>query len=243
MLLHGWRATADLNWSLHYLPIAEHYRVVAMDLRGHGRGVDSLERFTLDRCSDDLAAMLGVLGLDTAIIAGYSMGGAVAQVFARDHPELVSGLVLAATAARFFTKSAWVEAQRVAMLALAPLLDLPPRAWVRAPLEPAVRAATASLGDWAADEILNSRPAALVQAAAALRSFDSTPWLHTLTTPASVVITDLDTTVPPGGQVALAHALGAVSTHHIPAAHDAWLAHPRRFSSAIIAACADTQRR
>ena len=41
LLLHGWTASADLNWFACFAPLARHYRVLAMDHRGHGRGIRS----------------------------------------------------------------------------------------------------------------------------------------------------------------------------------------------------------
>ena len=48
LLLHGWTASADLNWFAVYRALGEHYRVVALDHRGHGRGIRSRKVFRLD---------------------------------------------------------------------------------------------------------------------------------------------------------------------------------------------------
>ena len=99
MLLHGWIATADLNWATVYGDlIAAGYRVLAIDHRGHGRGLRPLVPFRLDDCAADAAGVLRTLGLAPALIVGYSMGGAIAQLVARDHPDVVAGLVLSGTA-------------------------------------------------------------------------------------------------------------------------------------------------
>ena len=57
--------------------------------------------FRLEDCADDVAALLDVLGVERCIAVGYSMGGPIAQLLWRRHPELVDGLVLCATSARF----------------------------------------------------------------------------------------------------------------------------------------------
>ncbi len=97
LLLHGWTATADLNWFACYHPLAEHYRVVALDHRGHGRGIRTKKGFRLEDCADDAMAVCDVLGLEHVIPIGYSMGGPVAQLVWRRHRERVQGLVLCAT--------------------------------------------------------------------------------------------------------------------------------------------------
>src|SRR3954464_11637259 len=56
-LLHGWTATADLNWSASYGLLSRYFRVLAMDHRGHGRGIRARRPFRLEDCADDVAAM------------------------------------------------------------------------------------------------------------------------------------------------------------------------------------------
>jgi 3-oxoadipate enol-lactonase len=103
VLLHGWTATGSLNWATTMAGLAERYRVVALDHRGHGRGVRGDDAFTLEDCADDVVALMDVLGIRTAIVVGYSMGGPIAQLIWRRHRHRVSGLVLCATAADFTT--------------------------------------------------------------------------------------------------------------------------------------------
>src|ERR1700745_4404885 len=98
MLIRGVTFTAELNWGKVFAPLAPHFRVVAMDLRGHGDGISVGGRFRLGDCADDIAALAQVLGIGRFIAVGYSMGGMVAQLLYRRHPSLLSGLVLCATA-------------------------------------------------------------------------------------------------------------------------------------------------
>src|SRR5450631_3521350 len=101
VLLHGWTATAALNWFGCFEPLGRQFRVVALDHRGHGRGIRSRSPFLLEDCADDVAALAEVLGLETIIPVGYSMGGSIAQLMWRRHRPLVGGLVLCSTAQRF----------------------------------------------------------------------------------------------------------------------------------------------
>src|SRR5260221_3446600 len=95
-LLHGWTATADLNWFRSYAALGQRFRVLAIDHRGHGRGLQSWRPFRLEDCADDVAAVCRELGVQSAIPVGYSMGGPVAQLTWKRHRDLVSGLVLCA---------------------------------------------------------------------------------------------------------------------------------------------------
>ncbi|MBW3665895.1 MAG: alpha/beta hydrolase [Actinobacteria bacterium] len=100
LLFHGLGTTTHLTWFTTIGALAERYRVVAFDQRWHGRGIRS-ERFRLDDCVDDAAALLDVLELPQVTAIGYSLGGALAQVFWRRHPDRVSAMVLCSTAMRW----------------------------------------------------------------------------------------------------------------------------------------------
>ena len=60
MLLHGLGATSGLNWFRCFDALAERFRVIAMDQRGHGRGLSADPRFRLEDCADDVVAAIAV---------------------------------------------------------------------------------------------------------------------------------------------------------------------------------------
>ena len=72
--------------------------MLAVDHRGHGRGLRSPEPFSLSDCAADAAALIAHLQIPPVLAVGYSMGGPIASLLARNHPEWVSGVVLGATA-------------------------------------------------------------------------------------------------------------------------------------------------
>src|SRR4051794_5517594 len=63
LLLHGWTSAADLTWWRVYERLGTLGSVIALDHRGHGRGIRSDERFTLEDAADDAAGVLRELGL------------------------------------------------------------------------------------------------------------------------------------------------------------------------------------
>ncbi len=72
----------------------KHYRVLAVDTRGHGRSPRGTGPFTLIRFADDLKAFLDGLNIGLANILGFSDGGNIALIFALKYPGSVSRLVL-----------------------------------------------------------------------------------------------------------------------------------------------------
>ena len=91
---------ADLNWWTVYDDLAARgNRVIALDHRGHGRGLRTPEQFRLVDCAHDAAATSRAeLGCTWVTAVGYSMGGPITQLLAREHPQLVDGVVCCATA-------------------------------------------------------------------------------------------------------------------------------------------------
>jgi pimeloyl-ACP methyl ester carboxylesterase len=233
VLLHGWLFSADLNWGLSYTPLTEAgYRVVAIDHRGHGRGIRSLRRFRLDDCADDAAAVVRALDCAPVIAVGYSMGGPIASLLARRHPGLVSGLVFCATSMH------WQEPRMRrfwrTMGALEVLLALAPVSWWRRAL---VRLGLpdSETTDWVAAELSRGDPRDMAEAGRELGRFDSRPWLGALGVPAAVVVTSRDRSVPPRAQRELAAAAHA-PMFDVPADHFAVSEATERFNAALLQA-------
>ena len=103
VLLHGWSLTADVNFVDVYARLSERHRVIAPDVRMHGRA-SRAGGFTLTDAGDDVIALLDVLGIDRAILCGYSMGGGIAADVVSRYPERVAGTVISGTAACYTSR-------------------------------------------------------------------------------------------------------------------------------------------
>ncbi|MEA2302300.1 MAG: hypothetical protein QOE44_2835 [Solirubrobacteraceae bacterium] len=207
VLLHGWMVSADINWAGAYQPLIDAgYRVLALDHRGHGRGLRSLEKFRLDDCADDAAAMITALDAAPAIAVGYSMGGPIAQLLARRHPHLLRGIVLCATTREWRGRD--FERLWRMMGLVRVVVSLSPFGFWTALLRVS-GIPDDDRAEWVIAELGRGAPAALAEAGRELGRFDSRPWVGDLDSPAAVVVTTLDRSVPPSKQRALAAALGA----------------------------------
>jgi pimeloyl-ACP methyl ester carboxylesterase len=207
MLLHGWVASADLNWFGAYDALAAAgYRVLAIDHRGHGRGLRPLTPFRMVDCAGDAAVALRVLGAAPATVVGYSMGGAIAQLMARDHADVVGGLVLSGTAQHWQDPETRRAFRALGLVGL--LLTVAPRATWRAGLR-RVGLRDSTQTAWLVSELTRHSVPDIVEAGRELGRFDSRPWLGPLPIPTAVVLTSRDDAVPPRKQHQLATALGA----------------------------------
>jgi 3-oxoadipate enol-lactonase len=99
VLGHSFLCSGEM-WAPQVAPLAERFRVVNVDFRGHGRSGPAKEPFSLEDMVDDVVAVLDALGVERAVWAGLSIGGMVALRAALRLPERVSGLILADTTAR-----------------------------------------------------------------------------------------------------------------------------------------------
>lgn len=244
LLLHGLGATADLNWFTAYAALAKSSSFVALDHRGHGRGIRSRRVFRLADCADDAAAVLDALGIERVIAVGYSMGGPIAQLLAHRHPAKVDGLVLCATS-RDFRGHPRERAMFAALPAVSVAARLVPRAAWRSAGRRLVERdrLRGPYADWIAGEVRRTNPVAVIEAAAALGRFTSRDWIATLDVPAAVVVTTRDELVPPHRQRKLAEALPDARIFPVDGGHLVCTENPGRFVPALIAACRDVAER
>lgn len=208
LLLHGWMVTADLNWWGAYDALAAAgYRVLALDHRGHGRGLRAMAPFRLTDCAADAAGLLRELGAAPATVVGYSMGGTIAQLMARDQRDVVGGLVLSGTCQHFQdpeTRRVW---RWMGVTGL--LLGLAPRqSYLLGLRQSGIRydARTA----WLLSELMRHESRDVAEAGRELGRFDSRPWLADMpAVPAAMALTSRDGAVAPSKQRELAAAVGA----------------------------------
>src|SRR5215218_2121031 len=231
LLLHGWTASADLNWFAQYEALAAAgLRVIAIDHRGHGRGLRTYVDFRLEDCADDAVALAEHLGVAPVLAAGYSMGGPVALLAARRHPEAVRGLVLCATSSNW--RSLRIRGLWWSMAWFRLWLGIAPYGIWRSGLRLAGLPDTATT-TWMAAELVRGSARDVAEAGRELGRFDARPWLAEIRAPAAVVLTRRDRAVPPAWQRDLARRLDAPIVES-PGDHLASSNRPREFTQVLL---------
>jgi pimeloyl-ACP methyl ester carboxylesterase len=240
VLLHGLGATGGLNWFASFEPLSRHFRVVALDHRGHGRGVRT-PRFRLADCADDVAALADVLGVERFVVAGYSMGGPIAQLTWQRHRDRVQGLVLCATSRNF--RGTVGDRVRFAGLALLGLgLGAPGAASVSGRGWAAMTSLVAqnmpsSMRGWAFDELRRHDFRAVLQAAESLGRFSSHSWINDVDIPTAVVATADDELVPLRRQIKLARSIPSAVLFPVHGDHLVVARSPGEFVPSLVDAC------
>jgi len=242
VLLHGWTVTADLNFFACYEALSRRFRVITLDHRGHGRGIRADEPFTLEACADDAAALCDVLGIELCIPVGYSMGGPVAQLMWQRHRDLVQGLVLCATAAKF-KDTREEQLHFLSLNGLASLMRLTPGGAQRWLTEQFLQRKGRSYEAWALEELARHDLASVVEAGAAIGRFSSVDWLGELDVPVSIVVTMADKVVPMRRQLRLFEAIPTAQAYRVDGEHDAVVSRTSNFVPTLVAACSSVVER
>jgi 3-oxoadipate enol-lactonase len=214
MMLHSVACTGLLTWYPSLDVMRQFGRVVIFDQRWHGSGITS-SRFLLEDCADDAAALADVLGIDSFIPVGFSMGSLIAQLAWRRHRHRVDALVLCAGAATF----AEAMHMRLGTGIFAALLET----FSPQPGAPAIpHPAGAEMPHpyrWAFGQFRATSPGGMMRALAEIVRFDSRPWLAEIDVPTTVVVPSKDKVISPKHQHWLAGQIPNAQAVTVEAGH------------------------
>ncbi|MFL6664096.1 MAG: alpha/beta fold hydrolase [Rhizobacter sp.] len=167
----------DLSmWDDFAAALARTHEVARYDQRGHGGSAVPLGPYSMDQLVDDAARVLREWGRGPVVWIGLSMGGMVGQGLAIRHPDLVKGLVLANTTARYPEAGQAAWAQRIAAVeadGMAAVADMVVERYLHADFRAAQPEAASALRE----QLLRCDPAGYVAACHAVRAVD---WLDRL---------------------------------------------------------------
>ena len=219
LLLHAVATTASLSWFTTVDALVTDYRVVLMDQRWHGRGLPS-DRFSLSECADDIEALLATLDVDQVIVVGYSMGGALAQVFAGQYPDRISGLVLCSTATTW--KGNAGEALFYPVLSAFTAMGrrhTSTRVRQHADSLPPLTDIEDDVALWAWSEFRSTSFWSLPEVLGELGRFDARGHIGSVTVPTAVVVTSKDRVIAPARQLEMAAMIPGAEVFLAPGGH------------------------
>jgi len=238
--MHGVTFTAELNWGRILAPLGQHFRVVALDQRGHGAGIRAGSPYKLEDCADDVAALATTLGIDRFVAVGYSMGGIIAQLLYRRHPQRLSGLVLCCTAGNV-RESAHEHLVALALPAMAaalawnPMIGLVGAGAIGGSLLGAIDDPITRT--WAQSQLRRTSLSTALAAINAVCEFTSTDWIGQVRIPTAVVVTTRDQVVPSSRQRRLAAAIPGAAVFELNGDHGVCVNAPALFARTLLEAC------
>ena len=208
-------------------------QVARYDHRGHGGSAVPPGPYTMDQLVDDAARLIREWGRGPVVWIGLSMGGMVGQGLAIRYPELLKGLVLANTTARYPEAAQAVWAQRIAAVeagGMAAVADMVVERYLHADFRAAQPEAASALRE----QLLRCDPAGYVAACHAVRAVDWLDRLPSIRVPTLVIAGARDV----GATPAMAHAIaeripGAQLRVFDDASHLSVAEVPAAFSAAV----------
>ena len=198
VLLHGLMLTGEMFEPM-LVAFGRRHRLIVPDLRGQGRSSHLPGPYTAEQMSEDLAQLLESHGIASADVLGYSRGGAVAQEFARRHPDRIRRLVLVCSYVshslsllerlenKLLLWSVLLLGTRGAARILARMATLP---------HPGRRSMDHERARWLRGILASSKDEPAIGAVRAMSTFDSRGWLGQIACPTLVVCGSKDMLAP-----------------------------------------------
>jgi 3-oxoadipate enol-lactonase len=206
-LLHSLAADGGM-WAEQLPPLlAGGYRVLRLDMRGHGGSDPVAGDYTMAGLADDVALALDYLEIPRVHLVGLSIGGMIGQAFAIAHGHRLISAMLCDTSPQTPPGAAAAWAPRIEAVkqanSLEPLADATMGRWFTDAFKPR------QPGRWKQirETIAGTPPAGYLGCSAAILDFDFTPSLSSVTVPTLVVCGAADEGTPPAGNKRIAEAI------------------------------------
>ena len=186
----------DLSmWNIQAQALRERYRVLRFDTRGHGKSSASVGPYSLRQMVQDLHGLLTELGIEETHFVGLSMGGMIGQLFALEHPGLISSLVLCDTTSEWPDGSwpVWEERiHTVTAQGMEPMVEPTIERWFTAPFRQQHRDVT----DRIRALLRATPPQGYIGCCHAIPKINVTERLAALRCPALVIVGEQDPATP-----------------------------------------------
>lgn len=139
VLLHGAFYTIELNWAELIPELSKKRKIIAIEFQGHGHSPYSDRKLDIVTLARDVEGVMDYLKIDSADVAGYSMGGSVAYQFAVQSPKRLNRLVIISST---YKTDGWLPVTK------AGLKDLKPEIFDNTPIKTAYDAAAPDKTKW-----------------------------------------------------------------------------------------------
>jgi pimeloyl-ACP methyl ester carboxylesterase len=141
ILLHGGFGSLEM-FGPNIDALAQDHHVIGVDLQSHGRSPAADRAMSFEAMADDVAALMGELGLGKSAVLGFSLGGGVALRTAIQHPDVVDRVVLVSTV---FKNHGWYPEMTTAMKSMGPETAEPMK---QSPMYRAYQQVAPNVDDW-----------------------------------------------------------------------------------------------
>ena len=217
LLLSGSLGT-DLSMWGPQLPLADRFRLILIDNRGHGASPKPPGPYTIAELAGDVIELLDALGIERTGFAGVSIGGMIGLSLAIDAPERLTGLVCICSAAYMPNADAFTE--RAALVrslgSTASIADAVVAKW----LTPAFADAHPDLRDRLVAMVCACDPEGYASCAEAVGAFDVRAQLAAIAVPTLVLSGAQDAALPPPCQQEIASGIPGAQLRTLdPGAH------------------------
>jgi 3-oxoadipate enol-lactonase len=238
LLLIAGLASDEISWILQKQALSRRHRLITCDNRGIGRSPRPAGPYSIAAMACDVLELLDRLGLPRVSLLGHSMGGAIAQHLAIEHPERVERLILACTFSKMSARSAPVLESWAGVIKLGATPELLgctlfPWLYTEAFLQTPGNL-QACISALAAHPYPLDGEVVAAQAAA-LRDFDCTSSLQRIQAPTLVLAAEHDLLVEPRSCAELARAIPRARLQILPGTgHSCMLQTPELFNRAVL---------
>jgi len=222
-------------WAQQEAALSSNFRVITIDLRGHGESDAPLWRYTLDQAAGDVCALLDHLSIPQALFVGLSMGGYILFTFYRKYADRVRGMVLADTRAQADTPEGKEGRFQMAQIAYKQGPSAIADIMIPKSLSPATIRTRPELVHQVRTMIEGNQMSGIAGDLMAMAERpDSVPLLKQIACPTQIIVGELDQATPPADAKLMAEQIPNARLAIIPnAAHLANLEQPELFSAIV----------
>lgn len=222
-------------WADQEKSLSSQFRVITIDLRGHGESDAPLWRYTLDQAANDVIGLLDHLSIQQAVFIGLSMGGYILFALYRKYAERVKGLVLADTRAQADTAEGTAARFQMAQTAYRNGPSAVADIMIPKLLSPATMQTKPELVRRVRRMIEGNQISGIAGDLMAMAERpDSVPLLKQITCPIQIIVGELDVQTPPAEARLMAGRIPNAHLAIIPAAaHLSNLEQPDSFSEIV----------